>query len=82
LPVRDFWNIAGRAARPFLETEGHAILIADGNAEATRPRRRYLDRENIEAILSTLAHLYVLLVPGPPGAFPRLRRRAARPGLQ
>lgn len=70
LPVRDFWNIAGRAARPFLETEGHAILIADGDAEATRLRRRYLDQENIEAILSTLAHLYVLLVRARLGGFP------------
>jgi hypothetical protein len=72
LPVRDFWNIAGRAARPFFETEGHVILIAAGDAEATRLRRRYLDRDNIEAILSTLAHLYIVLVRARLGSFPNV----------
>ena len=62
LPVRDFWNIAGRAARPFLETEGHVILIAKDDAEASRLRRRYLDRGNLEPIYSTLVWLYARLV--------------------
>jgi hypothetical protein len=72
LPVRDFWNIAGRAARPFLETEGHVILIADNNAEANRLRSRYLDTGKLEPIYSTLVRLYVALVKARLGRFPAI----------
>lgn len=70
LLVRDFWNIAGRAARPFLETEGHVILIAADNREASRLRHRYLDTRNLEPIYSTLVRLYAELVAARLGRFP------------
>jgi hypothetical protein len=73
LPVRDFWNIAGRAARPFLETEGHVILIADTPTEAIRLRGRYLNADNMEPIYSTLVRLYVALVRARLGRFPNAR---------
>ncbi|MFE1242365.1 DEAD/DEAH box helicase [Streptomyces tendae] len=62
IKVRDFWNTAGRAGRAFQETEGHVVLIANDQTEARQLRRRYLDRSNIEPVISTLADLYVRLV--------------------
>ncbi|MFF3381322.1 DEAD/DEAH box helicase [Streptomyces sp. NPDC002680] len=62
ISVRDFWNTAGRAGRAFRETEGHVILIAEDQRKANELRRRYLDRNKIEAVRSTLAQLYVDLV--------------------
>ncbi|WP_030911642.1 DEAD/DEAH box helicase [Streptosporangium amethystogenes] len=62
LSVRDFLNIAGRAARPFRETEGHVILIAKTEDEARALRRRYIDSPELEPIWSTLIRLYVTLV--------------------
>jgi len=57
--VRDFWNAAGRAGRAFMETEGHVILLATKGAwEATELRRRYLDKNNLEQVVSTLFRLY------------------------
>lgn len=70
LPVRDFWNIAGRAARPFLETEGHVILIAKNGAEHRRFQDRYLDSSKLEPIWSTLVRLYLALVQARIGRFP------------
>lgn len=70
LPVRDFWNIAGRAARPFLETEGHVILIAKNGTELRRLRDRYLDLTKLEPIRSTLVRLYLGLVQARLGRFP------------
>ncbi|WP_331718346.1 DEAD/DEAH box helicase [Streptomyces sp. NBC_00624] len=58
IPVREFWNTAGRAGRAFHETEGHVVLIAKDAQTAGRLRRRYLDRSNIEPVISTLAALY------------------------
>ncbi|WP_431929913.1 DEAD/DEAH box helicase [Nonomuraea jabiensis] len=62
LSVRDFLNTAGRAARPFRETEGHVILIAKDEPEARRLRRRYLDSPTLEPVYSTLLRLYVALL--------------------
>ncbi|WP_432163945.1 DEAD/DEAH box helicase [Streptomyces tendae] len=60
--VRDFWNTAGRAGRAGRETEGHVILIAKDANNARELRRRYLDRDKIEPVVSTLAWLYYELV--------------------
>jgi hypothetical protein len=62
ISVRDFWNTAGRAGRPFRETEGHVIMIAKDQGEAARLRHRYLDRSKMEPVHSTLCRLYVALV--------------------
>jgi hypothetical protein len=70
IPVRDFLNVAGRAGRPFRETEGHVILVAGNPREATRLRRKYVDNPQPEPILSTLARLYMGLVKARLGHFP------------
>ncbi|MEV1179500.1 helicase-related protein, partial [Nonomuraea sp. NPDC049784] len=62
LSVRDFLNTAGRAARPFRETEGHVILIAKDEREARRLRKRYLDSPTLEPVYSTLVRLYIDLL--------------------
>lgn len=70
IPVRDFLNLAGRAGRPFRETEGHVILIAGSQSEARRLRRKYVDNPQPEPVLSTLVRLYVRLVRARLGYFP------------
>ncbi len=62
LPVRDFQNVAGRAGRPFRETEGHVILVADSTAEANRLRARYITDPQLEPVYSTLLRLYAALL--------------------
>ncbi|GKQ33561.1 hypothetical protein ALMP_01120 [Streptomyces sp. A012304] len=59
--VREFWNTAGRAGRAFQETEGHVVLIAKDAQDAQKLQRRYLDKGNIEAVLSTIGALYYRL---------------------
>lgn len=56
--VRDFWNTAGRAGRAFHETEGHVVLLAHDAEGARRLRNRYLNKNNIEPVISTLTELY------------------------
>ncbi|MGX5185746.1 DEAD/DEAH box helicase [Streptomyces avermitilis] len=56
--VREFWNAAGRAGRAFQETEGHVVLIAKDAQDARKLRLRYLDKDNIEPVLSTIGALY------------------------
>ncbi|WP_328486094.1 DEAD/DEAH box helicase [Streptomyces zaomyceticus] len=56
--VREFWNAAGRAGRAFQETEGHVVLIAKDAKDARSLRGRYLDKDNIEPVLSTIGALY------------------------
>ncbi|WP_030792757.1 DEAD/DEAH box helicase [Streptomyces sp. NRRL S-920] len=68
--VREFWNAAGRAGRAFQETEGHVILIAKDAQDARKLRRRYLDKDNIEPVLSTIEALYHRLVITRLGAYP------------
>ncbi|MFJ8763158.1 DEAD/DEAH box helicase [Streptomyces cyaneofuscatus] len=68
--VREFWNAAGRAGRAFQETEGHVILIAKDAKDARKLRRRYLDKDNIEPVLSTIEALYRRLVITRLGAHP------------
>nr|WP_237694449.1 DEAD/DEAH box helicase [Streptomyces sp. SID2563] len=59
--VREFWNAAGRAGRAFQETEGHVVLIAKDPQDARKLRLRYLDKDNIEPVLSTIGALYYSL---------------------
>lgn len=52
-PVRDFWNLAGRAGRALKESEGEVIVLATGSIKA-RTIRNYLDRNQIEPIESRI----------------------------
>jgi len=70
LQVRDFRNTAGRAGRPFRETEGHVILVAKTPSEARRLRRRYVDDPTLEPIFSIVVHLYAALVAARLGSWP------------
>ncbi|MEU4013418.1 DEAD/DEAH box helicase [Streptomyces pseudogriseolus] len=69
--VRDFWNTAGRAGRVGRETEGHVVLIAKDANAARELRRRYLDRNKIEPVVSTLGWLYYKLVTARLGRAPK-----------
>lgn len=60
ITVRDFWNTAGRAARPFQETDGHVILVATSNTN--QQRQRYVDNPKFERVTSTIYQLYLALV--------------------
>jgi helicase len=46
-PIRDFWNLAGRAGRALKETEGEVIILATGNLQPWR-LNRFLDQGNSE----------------------------------
>ncbi len=54
IPVREFWNLAGRAGRALAETEGHVLLVADDAREAQSLARRYLDPRRVEPVRSVL----------------------------
>ncbi len=62
LSIRDFLNTAGRAGRPFRESEGHVILVATDEREAAQLRNRYLDSPQLEPVESHLVQLYGDLV--------------------
>lgn len=62
LSVRDFWNTAGRAARPFKETEGHVVLVAKDQNEALQLQRNYVENRELEPVISTVARLYARLL--------------------
>ena len=62
MAVREFYNLIGRANRAFEETEGHVVLVAMDEQEATRLRKRYLSKANIESVQSQLKCLYDALV--------------------
>jgi helicase len=46
-PIREFWNLAGRAGRATRETEGELILINTGNVSPST-LRKFLNRQNVE----------------------------------
>jgi superfamily II DNA/RNA helicase len=68
LLVRDFRNTAGRAGRPFRESEGHVVIVATDEAEARRLKRQYLDNPQTEPVMSGLVQLYKALVEARLGA--------------
>jgi helicase len=52
-PVRDFWNLAGRAGRANRETEGEVIFLMTGSI-TQRTIRRFLAKDNIESTESRI----------------------------
>jgi len=58
--VRDLWNIAGRAGRANVETEGHIILL-ETNSIPRVMTNYYLDQRNVKPIRSQLWRVYEYL---------------------
>lgn len=55
-PVRDFWNLVGRAGRAMKETEGEVVILDTGNKRLTG-LHRFLDPENMEPAESQILRL-------------------------
>jgi hypothetical protein len=55
-PIRDFWNLAGRAGRALRESEGEVIILGTGNIGAAT-LGRFLDRGRIEPVESRILAL-------------------------
>lgn len=60
-PVRDFWNLAGRAGRALKESEGEVIVLATGYLNQ-RTLRKFLDRSQIEPIESRILSLVLAIL--------------------
>lgn len=54
-PIRDFWNLVGRAGRALKETEGEVIVLATGNLQ-TRRLNDFLNQENSERAESRILY--------------------------
>ncbi len=54
-PIRDFWNLAGRAGRALKETEGEVIVLATGNLQAGR-LGTFLNQRNSERAESRILY--------------------------
>ncbi|MCX2584792.1 DEAD/DEAH box helicase [Pedobacter sp. MR22-3] len=69
LKARDFWNIAGRAGRAFIDHEGKILVAIDTNGKSTRDRGiifkyvrdNYFDKEKIDHAQSGILALIVAL---------------------
>jgi len=55
-PIRDFWNLAGRAGRALQESEGEVIILATGSLSMRR-LEQFLDKRNVEAVESQILRL-------------------------
>ena len=86
LSVRDFWNIAGRAGRAFVDTEGKVLFAVDETEAAWKVRRnkglaeKYFRSENVEQVDSGLLKLLQLVKDTADSAgvpFPKLLEMAA-----
>ncbi|MFV2044656.1 MAG: DEAD/DEAH box helicase [Anaerolineales bacterium] len=60
-PVRDFWNLAGRAGRALRETEGE-IIILDTGVPKPRRVRRFIDAGHAEPAESQILYLLTRLL--------------------
>ena len=67
IPVRDFWNIAGRAGRAFVDTEGKILFAIDETEKPWQVSRdiqladKYFDSANLENVDSGLLKLLQLI---------------------
>lgn len=59
----DFWNIAGRAGRSFVDREGKILFLVDGSQASGRARRErrvaleYFENKNQDKAISGLLHI-------------------------
>lgn len=60
-PIRDFWNLAGRAGRALNETQGEVLILATGQLRK-RTLDRFLDRVNAEQAESVILSLVQTLL--------------------
>ncbi|MEW6046163.1 MAG: DEAD/DEAH box helicase [Bacillota bacterium] len=67
LRVRDFWNVAGRAGRAFVDAEGRILVTIDLTRDQKRVKRdlemakRYFDRANSEPVMSGILAMFLEL---------------------
>lgn len=69
LKARDFWNIAGRAGRAFVDHEGKILVALDTNNKSIRRRKflyddirnSYFDKDNIDHAKSGILSLLIRL---------------------
>jgi len=60
-PVRDFWNLAGRAGRAMKETEGEVYVLATGSTNSST-LRRFLNIQNVERVESRILYFVTRLL--------------------
>ncbi len=54
----EFWNIAGRAGRAYMDPEGHIILKFQGSEKKTRETTKTYIKKDIKDIVSTLESFF------------------------
>lgn len=61
LTVRDFWNMAGRAGRSFVDTEGKILIVCDSKDLKTARKSnwvadKFLDSDSVDRVESGIYH--------------------------
>lgn len=60
LNIRDFWNMAGRAGRAFVDTEGKILFVCDNTSNVDEHRRQadhYLNEQILDNVQSGLLQI-------------------------
>lgn len=58
IPRTTFWNVAGRAGRAFMDSEGHIIVGFNNSAKETKESLINYIRHDTEEIVSSLTHFF------------------------
>lgn len=58
MPPATFWNIAGRAGRAFMDSEGHIIIGYSNSAKATIEKTKEYIKGDIKQIISSLSGFF------------------------
>ena len=61
LTIRDFWNMAGRAGRSFVDTEGKILIVCDSKDQKTAGKSnwiadKFLDSDSVDRVESGIYH--------------------------